>query len=442
MPRMAAPEQPMSNATRPPEPDHRQGAGRALERCHHLAEFSDEPGRITRRFLTPATSAAQSTLGRWFAAAGLNVLIDAAGNLIGHRRATATPVDGSEPRTLLLGSHLDSVPDSGPFDGVLGILAALEVIDLLGDTPLPFHVDLVATSEEGGVRFGLPYVGSRALTGALPGDILTRRDADGISMRAAIETFGLNPDSIAAAAYDPDRLIGYVEAHIEQGPVLNAADAPLGIVTGIQGQSRILLRFTGRSGHAGTVPMDQRNDALVAAARLIVETQDYGRSIDGLRATAGMIDARPNVRNVIPGEVDLSMDVRHNMDEIREIAVAALLEMADAAAREDGLICTVLEHQTTPAQKLSAPLSARLGWAVRQTTGSEPRELPSGSGHDAVVFATHCPAAMLFIRQRDDLTDRSAESIDPDDLAHAIATLHHFTANLDQTPDVHPDLQT
>ena len=415
------------------------GGQRVLERCQRLAEYTDAPAAsygvprpLSRRFLSNASASAQSTTGRWFAAAGLNVLIDAAGNLVGHRRA-AVEDPGSAP-VLLLGSHLDTVPGSGHLDGAMGVLAALEVVERLGDTPLPFHIDVVGSSEEGGVRFGLPYLGSRAMTGTLPDDILTRRDADGISVRAAIETFGLNPLALHNAAYRKDRVLGYVELHIEQGPVLRDQGQPLGIVSGIQGQSRLLLKFRGRSSHAGTAPMDGRCDPLVAAARLILETQDYGRSLEGLRATVGRIEASPNLPNLIPGEVLVSLDVRHALDELREVAVVSLLELAKSLADADGMTCEVLKSEATPAGRLDGGLMRRLTQAARHE-GHDPIELPSGSGHDAVVFGESFPAAMVFLRQVDDLTDRSVEEVKVADVDAAIDTLTRFVCDLVQPED-------
>ena len=416
----------------------RRAADRVLARCGELSLLTDEPGTISRSFLSAAAADAQSRVAGWFGEAGLNVLIDPAGNVVGHRRAASesAPDSSAGAGTFVIGSHLDTVPESGSLDGVLGVLAGLEAVAMLGDQPMPIHVDVVGTSEEGGTRFGLPYTGSRALTGALPDDVLNRRDRHGQSVAAAIDSFGLDPAQLTRSAYGPDRLLGYLELHIEQGPVLHKRDLPLGIVSAIHGQSRILLAFEGQAGHAGTVPMDQRRDALVAAARMIVEAQDYGRSIAGLRATVGQINVEPNARNVVPGRVVLSVDVRHDLDEIREIAVEALIQLAQNAAAENGLQWRVVDLQATPAVTLDPDLQRRLAAAAadcRVAVG----ELPSGSGHDAVIFARRCPAAMLMLRQRDDLTDRAAEAIDPDDLADAIRVLHRCLLRLPRpAPDI------
>ncbi|MEM8781338.1 MAG: Zn-dependent hydrolase [Planctomycetota bacterium] len=421
--------------------DARAAARRVLERCDHLAEFTDEQeqGRLTRLFLTHAAASVHGVLKRWFADAGLSVRVDAAGNLIGHRRGHAAPLLEPEPDapmtpTFLLGSHLDTVPGSGRYDGVLGVLVALAAVEALNQNPqhrLPFHVDILGFSEEEGVRFQTPYIGSRAVAGSLDPGLLDRKDPDGISLRAALEQFGLDPARLPEAAYDKRHVLGYTEVHIEQGPVLDAAQKPIGVVSGIAGQSRLMMRFTGQAGHAGTVPMGQRRDALVAAAKLAVEVQDFGKSLDGLRATVGFFDTWPNVRNVVPGEVACSLDVRHALDDIRVTAVDALLETAQRVADEDGVTFELLDRQSQNATPVDGGLSGLLLQAA-QAADHEPAELPSGSGHDAVIMADLCPVSMLFVRQPDGDQHYADEVVSEADVAAAIETMANYLLHLAQ----------
>ena len=402
-------------------------ARRVLERCDHLAEFTDERDRLTRLFLTNAAASVHGVLKRWFADAGLSVRVDAAGNLIGHRRGHGSAAGGIP--TFLLGSHLDTVPGSGRYDGVLGVLVALAAVEALGHETLPFHVDIVGFSEEEGVRFQTPYIGSRAVAGTLDPNVLERKDPRGVSLRAALESFGLDPMRLPEASYDGRQVLGYTEVHIEQGPVLAAANRPIGIVSGIAGQSRLMMRFEGEAGHAGTVPMDQRRDALVAAAKLAVEVQDFGKSLDGLRATVGLFEAWPNVRNVVPGAVQCSLDVRHALDDIRVTAVDALLEAAQRIAEEEGVRFEVLDRQSQKATPVDGGLSSVLMQAA-QAAGYEPADLPSGSGHDAVIMAELCPVAMLFVRQPDGDRHYADEVVSEADVAAAIDTMAHYLLHL------------
>lgn len=392
-------------------------AERVVSRCAVLAGHTEEPGRITRRYLSPPTKAVHLELTRWMQELGMQVRPDAAGNLVGRLGDPApdTPV-------LLIGSHIDTVPNAGKYDGVLGVLVGLAVAEVLRDRDLPFAVDVVAFSEEEGVRFTKPYLGSAAIAGTYDPAWLERRDEDGVTLRGAIEAFGLYPDKIAGAAYHPDHVVGYLEAHIEQGPVLEREYQPVGIVTAIAGQNRLMLRFTGEPGHAGTTPMSPRKDALVGAARLIGEVQDYGQSIQGLRATVGYINAQPNTRNVIPGQVDLSLDIRHAMDDVREAAVAAIIDTAGRVAQQGGLTVEVLENQPQPAVAMDGLLCRMLREAMNEAALT-PFELLSGAGHDAVAMAASFPVAMLFLRHPGGISHHPDERVDVGDVAVSVNVL-------------------
>lgn len=399
-------------------------ARRVMKRCDHLSGHTQEHGKITRRYLSPPIQAIHVDLTAWMKDIGMAVRTDAAGNLVG-RLTPATPNAPTAPRpVLLIGSHIDTVPNAGKYDGLLGVIVALAVAERLYELQqdLPFDLDVVAFSEEEGVRFSKPYLGSAAIAGTFDHKWLDRLDDHGRSMRGVITEFGLDPAQIKAAAYDPQQVLGFIEMHVEQGPVLERSDQPVGVVSAIAGQTRLILRFTGQAGHAGTTPMYPRQDALVSAAHLIAEVQDYGRSIDGLRATVGYINCHPNVRNVIPGEVEVSLDIRHAMDDVREIAAAALLETATRIAAEDGVCVEVVENQPQPATAMDTVLSGLLSQAM-EDAGHEPFDLLSGAGHDAVAMALSFPVAMLFVRHPGGISHHPDERVNEADVAVTIDVL-------------------
>ena len=223
------------------------------------------------------------------------------------------------------------------YDGVLGVLLGVAAVQALGGRRLPFGIDVIAFSDEEGVRYGVPYLGSLAVCGRFDRSLLDRTDARGIAMADAFRAFGLDPSSMAEAAYPAGRLLGYLEVHIEQGPVLETLGAPVGVVDAIAGQSRIWAEFRGRSGHAGTLPMEGRLDALAAAAEFVLEVERLGRSVADLRATVGTIAVEPGAVNVVPGTARLSIDVRHQRDDVRMAAVAELRAAAAALAARRGV---------------------------------------------------------------------------------------------------------
>lgn len=255
-------------------------ATQVIARCRELARITDVEGETTRTFLSPAMRRANQLVATWMREAGLTTRVDAAGNLRGSR-----PSPHKNAKTLILASHLDTVPNAGAFDGVLGVMMALAVVDSLQDTALPFHVEVIAFSEEEGVRFGVPFIGSRAIVGSMDDALLAREDLTGTSVRAAIHTYGLDAAQLPDAVV-PDAL-GYLEFHIEQGPALESEGLPLGVVETIAGQSRYEVRFTGVANHAGTTPMPLRHDAMSAAAQWITEVETYARATRGLVATVG-----------------------------------------------------------------------------------------------------------------------------------------------------------
>jgi allantoate deiminase len=409
-----------------------QAARRILERCERLAGCSDKPGKITRLFCSPAMQAAHEKLRDWIESAGLEVRIDSAANLIarlaGHRDGSSPE---SAPLSLIIGSHLDTVVDAGKYDGALGVLMGLAIAELITQTEsaLPFSLDIIAFSEEEGVRYQTPYIGSRALVADLPAELLRKTDADGIPMADALRSFGCDPGCLSEATYSGDQAIAYVEPHIEQGPVLELEGLPVGVVTGIAGQMRANFQFLGRAGHAGTVPMAARHDALAAAAQFICEIEEFALTRPGLTATVGQITVAPNVSNVIPGEVNLRLDLRHIDDESREAAFRQITHQAAVIAedRELEFDLTSVEHHC--AVRCDAGLTDLLEQAVEQC-GIRPLRLPSGAGHDAVIMSRRFPVAMLFVRCTGGISHHPDESVTEPDVASALRVLWQFVMKL------------
>ncbi len=402
-----------------------------MSRCDALAACSEEPGGITRRFLTAPMQEVHDRLGSWMRGAELEIRVDNGGNIVGRRHSNGAT------RTLIVGSHLDTVPGGGRYDGVLGVLLGLAVAENLGGSQLPFHLDIIGFSEEEGVRYSKPYLGSSAVAGMFQQEWLERADDKGISMREAIAAFGLNPDNIAAAAYSPDEVIGFVEAHLEQGPVLEHAGAPLGVVSGIAGQSRLRLEFRGEAGHAGTTPMLDRCDALAMAAEFVGEVRSIGMQTAGLRATVGHIDVTPNAPNVIPGRVELSLDVRHVEDSVREQAISDLLAAGSRIVNAVNGSFVLLEQTSQQAVEVDGTLSKLLAESV-SSGGHEPLQLISGAGHDAVVMAQRFPMAMLFLRHPGGVSHHPDERVERDDVAVAIEVMSEFVQRLAEKQEHNP----
>ena len=408
----------------------RRCEARVMQRCDELAACSETPGQLTRRFCTPAMKAAHEKVRTWFEAAGMTCRLDAAGNLIGHWEAATEPANDSS-KTLLVGSHLDTVANAGRYDGMLGVLLGVAIVELLAESSmrLPFAIDVIGFSEEEGVRHWTPYIGSRALVGDLPAEFLNKQDDDGISVIEALKLFGCDLSRIGAAQYRAEDVVAYVEPHIEQGPVLEAAGLPVGVVAGIAGQTRARFQFVGKAGHSGTVPMSNRQDALAAAAQFIGLVEHFAQQRDGLTATVGQIEVLPNVANVIPGEARLSLDVRHLDDEAREAAFRELTHQAALIAEQREIEFDLISMQHHPAVKCDATLSDRLREAV-VAAGIKPMDLPSGAGHDAVMMARRFPVAMLFMRCAGGISHHPDESVTEVDVAVALEVLWRLVMKL------------
>lgn len=372
-----------------------------IRRCDELGAISDEPGCLTRTFNSPAMRRANELVGHWMRSAEMKVHEDAAFNLIGRWESSRRGA-----KTFLLGSHLDTVRNAGKYDGPLGVLLALACVENLREqkVTLPFHVEIVGFSDEEGVRYQTTYLGSRALAGTL-----TAKDL------ATIQEKGTEK-----ARRRANEFIGYAEAHIEQGPVLEAHNLGVGVVTAIAGQSRIRVQWLGRAGHAGTTPMHLRHDALCAAAELILAARDCG-----VIATVGQLDVKPGASNVIPGLVTMSLDVRHQSDARRVAAVKELHACAKAIAKQTGVKLTWTGVQETNSVDCDPALTNLL----RKATARHERKalsLPSGAGHDAAAIASLCPVSMLFLRCKGGVSHHPDESVKTADVAKGIAVMTDF----------------
>jgi allantoate deiminase len=388
-------------------------AEKVIARCKRLASVSEVRGSTCRTFLSIAMRECYRVVGDWLEAAGAEVTIDAAGNLRGFYPA-AQP---NAPR-LILGSHLDTVPDAGAYDGVLGVVLAVSLLEMLEDRKLPFAIEVIGFSEEEGVRFSAPFIGSRALVGKLDDELLNRTDTNGVSVRTAIENFGLKPAEISKAAMNKDSL-AYVEFHIEQGPVLESLGIPLGVVEGIAGQTRGEFTFLGRANHAGTTPMDLRHDAIPAAAEWILEVERVAKREKGLVATVGRITATPNATNVVAGQVRVNLDVRHKSNDVRTRAVEFLAVQAEEIAHRRGLTVQRKVLLNQPAISMDPFLMGQIDEAAGKA-GCATHRMVSGAGHDAMILAEKIPTAMIFLRTPGGISHHPSESVNVEDVAKVL----------------------
>jgi allantoate deiminase len=398
-------------------------AEEVIARCKQLADFSEDRGSIRRTFLSPPMHDCHREIIRWLVASGARVAVDAAGNL----RGFYPGAQADAPR-ILLGSHLDTVPNAGAYDGILGVVIAVALLESLEGRRLPFAIEVAGFSEEEGVRFGTPFIGSRALVGTLDEKLLNREDANGISVREAIRNFGLNPADIPHAVLSEEAL-AYLEFHIEQGPVLESLGRPLGAVEAIAAQTRMEFVFLGRANHAGTTPMHLRHDALAAAAEWIVAVERTANSHPGLIATVGKIEAKPGATNVIAAEARVTLDVRHKSNEVRDGAADGLIRMAEEIAARRGVSLDqriLLSQRGVPMDPF---LVEQIQEAIR-STGSQPHRMTSGAGHDAMILADQVPAAMIFLRSPGGISHDPAESVEVEDVAKALECGLHLLDQL------------
>jgi allantoate deiminase len=397
-------------------------AGRIMARCDALAHCTELAGGLTRVYLSKQHRQASDLVRTWMLEAGMTVRLDAVGNVVGR-------YEGEPPgrACLMLGSHLDTVRDAGMYDGMLGVVAAIECVHALNRAGrrLPHAIEVIAFADEEGVRFGATLLGSRAVAGTFDAAALDLRDGAGIAMRDAMAAFGLDPATFGRAARRRDEILAYAELHIEQGPVLEAEALAVGVVTAINGFTRMAVKLRGAAGHAGTVPMGLRRDALAGAAECLLAVERVGRSEPDLVATVGRINARPGAINVIPGAADFTVDLRSSDDARRERACAALLGEFAAIAKRRSLELHIERLQDHGATACAPWLMAQFERAIAAER-LPLRRLPSGAGHDGIAMRAIADVGMLFVRCKGGVSHVPEESIDEADAGIAARVLLRF----------------
>ena len=380
-----------------------------VERINRLGSISETPDNLTRVFLTPEHRAAGELIMSWMRDAGMRAHFDAIGNVCGRYEG-----ERSRSPCLMLGSHYDTVRDAGKWDGPLGLITAISCVADLNrrGRRLPFAIEVTGFADEEGVRFASTLLGSRAIAGTFNESVLVTRDSAGVSMREALVRFGLDPDHVGAAARVRGELLAYIELHIEQGPVLEARNLPVGVVTAIAGATRLAARLTGMAGHAGTVPMALRRDALAGAAECISTIEELCRTDEGgLVGTVGYIHATPGATNVIPGQAHFTLDIRAPTDEHRKRAVRDIVRQIEAIASRRKLelqLDVTHENRTVPC---AAWLKSQVAAAVA-AEGYPVFELPSGAGHDGMAMVDIADIAMLFVRCRGGISHHPDEHVE------------------------------
>jgi allantoate deiminase len=407
-------------------PDIEALGARAEAMVLSLGKISAEPDRLTRLFLSPEHRRAADEVAGWMRSAGLGVSEDALGTVRGR-------LDGGNGKRLLIGSHIDSVIDAGKYDGVFGVVAGVLAAEHFAKTRqrLPFGVDVLAFGDEEGSRFPTTLSSSSAVAGIFTDDSFAKVGRDGLTLEQALKIYGKEPKDVAAGAYTSDEVAAYVEVHIEQGPVLEARDLPLGVVTGIIGQNYLRVDIRGEAGHAGTVPMDLRRDALAGTAEILGITERFALAQkDTLVATVGSISIQPNAANVIPSSVTFVLDLRAADDDARADFAAWFRTEAKAIARRRKLDITITETRATKTTPCDTHLQDMLASSV-ETSGGQALRLPSGAGHDGQAMAKLCPIGMLFVRCKGGVSHNPAEYTSPRDMGIAVAALIDFIGRFD-----------
>jgi allantoate deiminase len=383
-----------------------------MARADELAACSERPGEITRRYGTPALVAARDLLEAWMLEAGMRTRVDRAGNLIGTTGAGGRPC-------IVIGSHFDTVVDAGRYDGTLGVLLGIACGEELAGADPAHDLTVAAFCDEEGARFPTAYFGSRAFLGEpLPDGAMT--DADGATLASGVEIAGNAAAGPGTGL--PANAAAYLEAHIEQGPVLEAGGHPLGIVTAITGGAKLAVTLTGTAGHAGTVPMGLRRDAFAAAAEIALAAERLARDDGEAVATVGQVAVSPGAANVIPGRTAISIDLRHPDDERRHRLLGRVREAVAEVAERRGVDAAVDVIHDERSIVCDPGLGERMRAAAR-AIGLDPPSLPSGAGHDAVVLSERVPVAMLFVRCAGGISHNPAESVTEEDVGAALTVL-------------------
>ena len=398
-------------------------AHECLKRADELAACTESPGILKRTFMSEPMQRVHTLVRGYMQSAGMQVRVDALGNIIGH-------LEGQGPKTFLTGSHLDTVPDAGKYDGMLGVLIGIAAAQAIGAHNLAHHFEVIGFSDEEGVRYKMPYLGSLAIAGLFKQEYLARVDENGVTMADAIKNFGLNGrEDFKSAAYDFSQVAGFAEVHIEQGPVLEAENLALGAVTGLVGQSRVKLFYRGLASHAGTTPMRGRRDAFSALSELNVFVEKYGLSIPNLVATVGMAQVRPGGANVIPGEVYFSLDIRHGDQPVLDRATEVILGEAAAIAKRRGIDMQIETQESQAVVKCDTTLVNKTASAM-EFHSHKPFRLASGAGHDTAIMSKVTPTAMLFIRSPGGISHNPIETVTVEDVAAAIEVFVAFLRSL------------
>ncbi len=391
---------------------------RIFERCNELALLSEDTDALTRVYLSAQHQQANQLVGTWMRDAGMQVWQDAVGNICGR-------YEGTEPEApaLLLGSHLDTVRNAGKYDGMLGVITAIELVSRFHqqNKRFPFAIEVVGFGDEEGVRFGVTLLGSRGLAGSWGDGWLDKQDNNGISLAQALRDFGLAPEQIHQAKRKPSDFIGYLELHIEQGPLLESRDLALGVVTAINGAKRLNFSFKGMAGHAGTVPMALRQDALVGASELILTAESIAKDFDVV-ATVGKIACHPGAVNVIPSDVLFTLDIRAPDNQQRDVALFEIAKAAKEIATRRQLALNYDCFYSSDATPCASFLQEKLTNAVTKVQGRS-MSLASGAGHDAIAIAALCEVGMLFMRCKGGISHNPLESVLINDIGLALKAL-------------------
>ncbi|MVM34492.1 allantoate amidohydrolase [Spirosoma sp. HMF4905] len=407
--------------------NYAQRAENVLDKINQLAAISDDPTCVTRTFGTKAFLEGSRLIQQWMQNAGLQTRVDAIGNVRGR---LVSPIAGA--KTFVLASHMDTVVNAGKFDGPMGVIMGLDLLEKLSqsDRSLPFNLELIAFSDEEGVRFHTTYLGSKVVAGSFDRSLLVKQDESGTTLSEVIQTIGGDVDQFSADAIAPDDWLGYFEIHIEQGPVLYERNVPVAIVTAIAGQKRIEIEFTGVAGHAGTVPMNMRQDALCAAAEFILEVEKFGfANRYNLVATVGKLNVVNAASNVIPGKVSCSLDVRSNNVTALEAACLKLQKLCANLCAERTIHFRWNLIQETAPVACDAKLNELLSQSINES-GYERIDLVSGAGHDGVPISTVSPIAMLFVRCFNGISHNPLEDVELTDMAAAILVADKFINHL------------
>ena len=401
-----------------------------MQACDRLGTISQSDKYLDRRYLSKEHKAANELVASWMQEVNMKTWQDSVGNVWGRWES-----DAEDAKSIVMGSHLDTVVNGGKYDGMLGVIAPIALIGLLNtmQCKLPFHIDIVGFCDEEGVRFGTTLLGSRALTGKWKPEWAELEDENGVSMRQAMEEFGLDFDQVSDSKLTPENLLAFVETHIEQGPVLEQRDLPVGVVKAIAGAKRLLVSVEGMAGHAGTVPMATRLDALVGASEMILAIEKLAK-IYNVLATVGQISNGPNAINVIPGKTEFTVDIRSDSDELRDICLENMLVRISHIASSRQLNANVSLTHEASAVMCSKVISEQLCQATVNNQISpvnEAYELLSGAGHDTMAMAEICDAGMLFVRCDKGISHHPDESIIVDDVKSVLSVLYEFVTRFD-----------